>query len=114
MLSGVGATIWTLCAELFDGPSRAVGVSLAVFMGVIFTFLTTRYVGSVILSIGPAATYWMFGACSIVVCLFIIMFIPETKGKAFSEIQKDMGRHNIGKAIEEKIETIEKTPNVDI
>lgn len=110
MFSGIGGTIWTLCSELFDGPSRAMGISLAVFFATTFTFLLTRYFGLMITKMGPAAIYWMFGACCVATCIFIVFCIPETKGKAFSEIQRDMGRNN---AAFEGTDTIENHPKTE-
>lgn len=88
----MGSIIWMLIAELFEGPSRAIGVSCGVFFTTIFLFATTYSFIVVINAIGPAATYWMFGGNCIMTLLFVLFSIPETKGRSFSEIQQALGR----------------------
>lgn len=77
-------------AELFDGSSRAFGVSISVCTASIVAFLLVRYFGAVTEFIGPMYTYYGFSIGCIILCLFIAIFLPETKGKTFSEIQKEM------------------------
>ncbi|KOB75597.1 Sugar transporter 11, partial [Operophtera brumata] len=54
-------------------------------------FVTTKYFPLLIYVIGPAATYWFFSMNCLLVCIFIMYFIPETKGKSFAEIQLASG-----------------------
>lgn len=79
-------------AELFDGAARAVGVSIGTFTATIFTFIIIKYFLAVMDAVGPAYTYWGFSIICIVFGLFILFYIPETKGKTFLEIQTQMGR----------------------
>ncbi|XP_075986384.1 facilitated trehalose transporter Tret1-like [Anticarsia gemmatalis] len=90
--AGLGAIFGTVVSELFEGPSRATGVSASVFTATIFSFITTKYFFNIIEAIGPAFTYWFFSLNCIVNGIFIILAIPETKGKSFSEIQEKLGR----------------------
>ncbi|CAG9794715.1 unnamed protein product [Diatraea saccharalis] len=92
--AGPGSLIWALTAELFDNSARAFGLSICMTINMITMFITTRYFASLMSTIGPAATYWSFGTSCLLLCLFIIFFIPETKGKSFSDIQKAMGAEN--------------------
>ncbi|HEV7138891.1 MAG TPA: MFS transporter, partial [Steroidobacteraceae bacterium] len=32
--------------------------------------------------------YWVYGACSILAALFVIRFVPETKGRPLESIQE--------------------------
>lgn len=90
-------------AELFDGPSRALGVSITVFAASVFTFLVIRYFATVTSAIGPTATYYGFSIGCLIMVLFIAFCIPETRGKTFSEIQKKMkGNEKRQKSTEEK------------
>ncbi|PZC74816.1 hypothetical protein B5X24_HaOG207129 [Helicoverpa armigera] len=85
--AGIGSLIWVINAELFDDRSRGVGMSIAMVAGTLFVFLTTKYFAIVSYVIGPATTYWIFSVNCILLCVFIMFCIPETKGKSFSEIQ---------------------------
>ncbi|XP_049880719.1 facilitated trehalose transporter Tret1-like isoform X2 [Pectinophora gossypiella] len=90
--AGPGSLFWVMMAELFEGPARAVGVSSGLISGVLFIFLTTKFFPMVTSSIGPAITYWVFGVNCILLCLFILFCVPETKGKSFLEIQVALGK----------------------
>lgn len=85
--AGIGSLMWVLNAELFDGPSRGLGMSISLIVTTLFVFLTTKYFAIVSLSIGPAVTYWIFSINCILLCAFIIFCVPETKGRSFAEIQ---------------------------
>ncbi|KAH9634900.1 hypothetical protein HF086_017199 [Spodoptera exigua] len=85
--AGIGSLMWVLNAELFDGPSRGIGMSVSLVMTTLFLFLLTKYFAIVSLSIGPAITYWIFSVNCVLLCVFIMVCIPETKGRTFAEIQ---------------------------
>ncbi|CAH0763298.1 unnamed protein product [Diatraea saccharalis] len=93
--AGPGSIIWALTAELFDNSARAFGLSIGLTTNMISIFITTRYFASLMSTIGPAATYWSFGISCLLLCLFVIFLVPETKGKSFSDIQKAMGAKKV-------------------
>lgn len=88
--SGVGSILFVIMPELFDGPERAIGVSVGLSALCIAAFTLTKYFYVVLNCIGAAASYWTFCAWSLLFILFIIFFVPETKGKAFNEIQEEL------------------------
>lgn len=45
--------------------------------------------------LGPSATYWFFSAMCLLVCILIALFLPETKGKTFNEIQVSLGSQRL-------------------
>lgn len=58
-------------------------------------------------ALGPAPTYFFFSATCALVIVIIAIFLPETKGKTFSEIQKALGGN-----IENKEKNAEQKDNV--
>lgn len=92
VIPGIGSLIWATVTELFDGPARAFGVAVNLGVNTTLIFLTTKYFPILISEVGPAITYWSFAVVSILMCLFIIFFLPETKGKSFGEIQGDIAK----------------------
>uniref|UniRef100_A0A2A4IYC3 Major facilitator superfamily (MFS) profile domain-containing protein n=1 Tax=Heliothis virescens TaxID=7102 RepID=A0A2A4IYC3_HELVI len=91
--AGTGSILWTLIAELFDGPARAIGSTASIGVTTLFVFLSTKYFVSITNAIGAANTYWIFSCSCIINALFIMFFIPETKGKTFIQIQEELGKN---------------------
>lgn len=91
--TGIGSLLWVVTSELFEGPSRAIGVSISITSSTALIFITTKYFAIMTSALGPASTYWFF--CIMCVLLFIIIaiFMPETKGKTFGEIQLALGEN---------------------
>ncbi|PZC74815.1 hypothetical protein B5X24_HaOG207128 [Helicoverpa armigera] len=90
--AGIGSILWTVVAELFDGPARAIGTTTSIGVATLFLFFCTKYFAFVTNAIGPANTYWIFSGNCIINALFVLFFIPETKGKTFVEIQEELGK----------------------
>ncbi|GBP16955.1 Facilitated trehalose transporter Tret1 [Eumeta japonica] len=84
--AGLGSIVWPLSAELFEGPFRALGMTSGLVISVLIAFLTTKFFASETHSIGPAATYAIYSVNTIILLIFIMFCVPETKGKSFSEI----------------------------
>ncbi|XP_023938574.2 facilitated trehalose transporter Tret1 [Bicyclus anynana] len=89
--AGIGSIVWLVTAEVFDGPSRAFGISITSISTVVAIFFTTKYFALMTSALGPHVTYWLFSAVCVVIGTLIALFVPETKGKTFSEIQRDLG-----------------------
>lgn len=85
--SGIGPTSYVLLGELFTPNAKKaiapVGKSFNLFLafvvGLIFPYLVEN--------LGNAGTFYMFSGFSFLALIFTVIFIPETKGKTFSEIQ---------------------------
>ncbi|CAG9569142.1 unnamed protein product [Danaus chrysippus] len=92
---GIGCLLLVVTAELFDGTARAFGYSICLTSSLFLAFLTSKYFVEFTLALGPPATYWFFSAMCLVVCTLIAVFLPETKGKTFNEIQVSLGRQRL-------------------
>lgn len=89
--AGLGSLMFPLIAELFDGRSRALGMFFGVVSVFVATFILTLSFTSLANAIGAAYTYWFFGVNCLIFFVFIVLFVPETKGKTFAEIQVLLG-----------------------
>jgi SP family arabinose:H+ symporter-like MFS transporter len=47
--------------------------------------------------IGPAKTFWLYGAVSLFAFVFVLLFIPETKGRTLEQIERYWKRRGEGK-----------------
>jgi SP family arabinose:H+ symporter-like MFS transporter len=53
-------------------------------------------------AIGPAVTFWCYGAVSLLSFLFVLALIPETKGRSLEEIER-MWTHRTAGVEEKKV-----------
>ncbi|XP_034837237.1 facilitated trehalose transporter Tret1-like [Maniola hyperantus] len=93
--AGIGSLTWLVTAEVFDGASRALGVSITLMSSLVSMFVITKYFVFMTSALGPAVTYWFFSAMCVLVGTLIAIFLPETKGKTFHEIQRALGGESI-------------------
>ncbi|KOB66384.1 Sugar transporter 11, partial [Operophtera brumata] len=92
--AGIGSLIWMLVAELLYGPVRAYGMSLGILTTALTTFCITLFFPTLNTAIGASGTYWTFSAGCALVCVYIAVFVPETKDKTFAEIQTALGKRD--------------------
>lgn len=92
--AGFGSLFWVVGAELFNDKSRGMGMSIGLITMTLSAFITTKYFALITSAIGPAYTYWGFSINCILMCLFIMFCIPETKGKSIGEIQDILRNKN--------------------
>ncbi|KAM3959854.1 facilitated trehalose transporter Tret1-like [Aphomia sociella] len=98
-IAGPASIVYTLVAELFDGPTKVIGTSIANLVNNVFMFLSIKYCGAMIVYLGPAWNYFMFSIISVLGSIFVILFVPETMGKTNAEIQERLGRRMFGRSV---------------
>lgn len=77
-------------SELFDDPARATGMAIALTISSITVFITSKYFAALSSALGPGM-YWICGVWSFVTAVFVGVWVPETNGKSFREIQECLG-----------------------
>ncbi|KAI4456990.1 sugar transporter-like [Holotrichia oblita] len=87
---GVSSLPYVLMGELFPMNVKESGVTLMTFFGVIMAFVVSKFYQPVSDAWGLYTVFWIFGGVCVVGCLFTCVFLPETKGKSFSEIQNEL------------------------
>lgn len=89
---GQGAIIWVFISEIFPNHIRSYGQAfgtsvhwiLAAAIPAMMPFLMNPQV------LGPAAVFAIFAGFMILQLLFVIFYMPETKGVSLEELQKKM------------------------
>ncbi|XP_037967338.2 facilitated trehalose transporter Tret1 [Plutella xylostella] len=97
---GLGSLMFPLMSELFDGKSRAIGMFFGLVSNIISIFAVTQTFASLTNAIGAGAVYSVYSVNSLLFCVFILYCVPETKGKTFAEIQRELG---VGVANDESV-----------
>ncbi|XP_030754396.1 facilitated trehalose transporter Tret1-like [Sitophilus oryzae] len=89
---GVGPVSWTMVSELFPSnvKSSATAMVSATNFGVSFQITIAFPLISEML--GMAQSFWLFGVCCILGAVFILLIVPETKGKTAAEIQQMLNK----------------------
>lgn len=90
---GFGVCLWLIIAEIFPLFVRGKGAAVGAFSHWIFDLLVSLTTLSLVRALGPAYTFWLYGAISVVGVLFIAYFVPETRGKTLERIEHDLREH---------------------
>jgi SP family xylose:H+ symportor-like MFS transporter len=88
-----GPVVWVLLSEMFPNSIKGVAMGIAVaaqwganiLVSVTFKILDGSSVLNALFNHGFA--YWIYGAMSLLAALFVMWYVPETKGKSLEAIQ---------------------------
>lgn len=111
-----GATVWIWTSEVFSMNIRAQGMGMASqFQNVAQAILNQVF--PIFLEHKGFYAFYMFGAINILLMLFVIFFIPETKGKSLEEVDQLFGGVNhivAGEQIVDPGKTLEVAHHEDV
>ena len=92
---GWGPIPWSSMGELLPSQARSLGASIA-------TFLTNALAAIVIFAfpsyanlVSPQFVWWTFAIIMITSVVFVLLFLPEAKGKSLEEIQEHFEKGRI-------------------
>jgi MFS transporter, SP family, xylose:H+ symportor len=88
-----GPVVWVLLSEMFPNSIKGKAMGLAVaaqwlanlFVSLSFKVLDGNSVLNALFNHGFA--YWIYGAMSLLAAIFVIRYVPETKGRSLESIQ---------------------------
>lgn len=83
----LGPVMWILFSELFPNKLRGMAISLAGFVNSGISFSVQLLFPWELANIGNAGTFMIYGMFGLIGLLFIIMKLPETKGKSLEELE---------------------------
>jgi len=90
---GQGAVIWVFISEIFPNRHRAEGQALGSFTHWIFAALLTTFFPKVVTAFPPGYVFLIFCGMMILQLLWVKTMVPETKGVALEDMQKQLGIH---------------------
>jgi sugar porter (SP) family MFS transporter len=82
---------WVLISEIFPNRVRGPAISIAVSALWIACFALTYTFPALHAALGPAGTFWLYGAICVAGFLFVKFRVPETKGRTLEQIERDLG-----------------------
>jgi MFS transporter, SP family, arabinose:H+ symporter len=86
----LGPIGWLFCAEIFPNKVRGRAMSVASFTVWVSCFIVARTFPILNDSphVGPAITFWIYSAISLLGFLMVFLMVPETKGRSLEEIEE--------------------------
>ena len=85
-----GPIIWVICSEIFPLAGRDLGITVSTATN----WLCNAIVGATFLTLlnvmGPAKTFWLYGGLNVMFILFLLAFVPETKGVSLEKIERNL------------------------
>lgn len=88
-----GPIIWVLLSEIFPNRIRSSAMAIAVAVQWLANFTITSTYPSM-MDISGTMTYGFYGLMSLLSCLFVWKFVPETKGKTLEELDNVWRKDN--------------------
>jgi sugar porter (SP) family MFS transporter len=88
---GQGAVIWVFISEIFPTRYRASGQALGSFTHWMFAALLTTFFPGMVTAFAPGVVFLFFCIMMTIQLLWVIFFVPETKGVPLEEMQKRLG-----------------------
>ncbi|XP_076164889.1 hdc homolog, cell cycle regulator isoform X2 [Ptiloglossa arizonensis] len=92
---GAGPIPWLYMGEIFPPKLKSVASSSAVFLNWLLAFMVTVSFSSVVDAIGNAGIFSIFAVICGLSTVFVMVFMIETKGKTFADIQRQSGTFTI-------------------
>ena len=82
-----GPLVWVFLGELLPREYKVLaGVNVSLFN--ITDFIVTKTFPSLLATLSPPGTYWLFAAVSLASNIFYFFFMPETRGKTALEVKQ--------------------------
>ncbi len=84
----LGPVMWILFSELFPNRLRGLAISFTGFVNSGISFTVQFLFPWELANIGNAGTFLIYGIFGLAGLVFILIFLPETKGKSLEELEK--------------------------
>ena len=86
--SAMGPVPWIVISEIFPTKIRGRAMSAAILVLWTSCFIVSQTFPMLVAAIGNAKTFWIYAMCSLLGLIFILMKVPETRGKTLEEIER--------------------------
>jgi SP family sugar porter-like MFS transporter len=81
---------WVVLSEIFPNRIRGAAMSVCVFALWVACFILTLTFPTLNSRLGPACTFWIYAAICAAGFIFILLRLPETKGKTLEQIEREL------------------------
>mgnify|MGYP000683229825 FL=1 len=86
----LGPVMWVLLSEIFPNEYRGVAISAAGFWNALVSASVTFVFPWELSTLGPAGVFLVYGLFASAALLFVLTFVPETKGRTLEELEGEL------------------------
>jgi MFS family permease len=86
----LGPVMWVLLSEIFPNEHRGAAMSVVGFWNALVSASVTFVFPWELSTLGPAGVFFVYGGFALAAFLFVLLFIPETKGRTLEELEGDL------------------------
>ena len=86
----LGPVMWVLLSEIFPNEYRGAAISVVGFWNALVSASVTLVFPTALSTLGSASTFLVFGLFATAALLFVLFFIPETKGRTLEELESEL------------------------
>lgn len=86
----IGPVMWVLFSELFPNTLRGAAISFVGFVNSTVAFLVVFVFPWELHTLGNATTFLIYGVFALAGMLFVIRYVPETKGRSLEELELEL------------------------
>lgn len=86
--ASLGPIPWVVISEIFPTKTRGIAMSVTTLCLWVGVYLISQFFPVLLAKLGGAFTFWLFMVNAIILFVFTVKMIPETKGKSLEEIEK--------------------------
>ena len=90
----VGPVMWVLFSELFPNTVRGIAISFIGFINSAISFSVQLVFPWELENLGNAGTFLIYGVFGLLGLIFVLVFLPETKGKSLEELETILVKSN--------------------
>ncbi len=84
----IGPVMWVLFSELFPNWIRGLAISFVGFINSLVSFSVQLVFPWELATLGTAGTFLIYGIFGALGLVFVLLMVPETKGKSLEELEK--------------------------
>jgi len=84
----IGPVMWVLFSELFPNWIRGLAISFVGFINSLVSFSVQLIFPWELATLGTAGTFLIYGIFGALGLVFVLILVPETKGKSLEELEK--------------------------
>lgn len=86
----LGPVMWVLLSEIFPNEQRAAAISVAGFWNALTSATVTMIFPWALSTLGSGGTFLAFGLFATAALLFVVLLVPETKGRTLEQLENDL------------------------